>query len=98
MRTMIRRVRRLEERFAPRVDEEKRSLAAMIRERRRRRLAAEGRAPEADRPPLVDDGYRLRTLSEAIRHVRVRRQSTIAAEADAGLRKHDQQNAHSSFE
>jgi hypothetical protein len=41
MKTILRRVRWLEDRFALLVDEERRSLAEVVRERRRRRLGAE---------------------------------------------------------
>jgi vacuolar-type H+-ATPase subunit D/Vma8 len=46
MRAISRRVYRLEKQFVPRLDDQGRSIADVIRERRRRRLAAEGREPE----------------------------------------------------
>ena len=69
MRTIARRVSRLEERFAPRIDEQGRSPAEVIRERWRRRLAAEGRKPDEDPLPedSVDPGYWPRTLAEILR-------------------------------
>jgi hypothetical protein len=75
MRTLNRRISRLEERFASRLDEERPSPAEVIRERRRRRLAAEGREPEKD--PLwknvIDTGSRPRSIADVIRSARFRR-------------------------
>ena len=42
MRTISRRLRRLEERFAPQENEEVGRLVTLLRERRRRRLEASG--------------------------------------------------------
>jgi hypothetical protein len=49
MRTISRRLRRLEAGFAPQENEEVRSLVALIRERRRRRLEASGEPYEPPR-------------------------------------------------
>jgi hypothetical protein len=45
MKTIIRRIRLLENQFSPPVDEKERRLVAEIRERRRRRLEASGEPP-----------------------------------------------------
>lgn len=69
MRTVARRISKLEERFAARRDERGRTLFDVlrgIRERRHRRLVAEGREPE-EVLPLIDAGNRPRSLSETMR-------------------------------
>jgi hypothetical protein len=73
MNAITRRHRKLETKLVPPVDEEGTRLVELIRERRRRRLAAEGREPEED--PLREmlaDGRQPRTLAEAIRSFRLR--------------------------
>ena len=83
MKAIARRVCKLEESFAAQRDEEGRSLADVIRERRRRRLAAEGREPEEEPPrEILVDGRRPRTLAEAIRSARFRRRPATLAETD----------------
>ena len=74
MKTLTRRVYRLEESFALRLDEDGYDPVAEIRERRRRRLAAEGREPEEDSLPenLLDGGHRSRTIAEVLRSYRFR--------------------------
>jgi hypothetical protein len=56
MKAIDRRIRRLQERFAPEENEEVRSLVALLRARRRRRLEAGGEPFEV-RPcaALTDD-------------------------------------------
>ena len=49
MRTISRRLRKLEDRFAPKENEEVRSLVTLLRERRRRRAEANGE-PFDERP------------------------------------------------
>ena len=67
MRTIVRRLRRLEERFAPHVDDEGRTLADVIRERRRRRLEASGQHCEEESPVrLTDDRSRPLAVSEIL--------------------------------
>ena len=48
MNGMVRRLLRLEKQFAPQLDEQGRSIADVIRERRLSRLAAEGKEPEPE--------------------------------------------------
>jgi hypothetical protein len=68
MKTIARRISKLEERFATRRDERGRSVVDVIRERRRHRLAAEGREPEEELPQEdLDAGDRPRTLAERMR-------------------------------
>jgi hypothetical protein len=73
MRTIIRRLRRLEERFVPPVDEEGRRLAEVLWERRRRRLEA-SRMPLEEGPParLTDDRGRPLAVSEILQAGRIR--------------------------
>jgi hypothetical protein len=68
MRTIVRRLRRLEGRFAPHVDDEGRTLADVIRERRRRRLEASGQPPFEEGPPvpLTDDRGRPLLVGEIL--------------------------------
>jgi len=72
MRTVARRISKLEDRFAARRDERGRTLADVLqrmRERRRLRLAAEGREPEKDLPQehFTEAGDRPWTLAEGMR-------------------------------
>jgi hypothetical protein len=77
MKTIARRVSKLEERFAPQVDEAGRSPADVLRERLRRRLIAEGRNPEEFlREDFVDADYQPRTIVEVLRS-RFRRRKPI---------------------
>jgi hypothetical protein len=75
MKTIIRRLRLLENQFSPPVDEKERRLLAVvaeIRERRRRRSEASG-LPFEERPaPLLFVDGRRATLAETIRHARLR--------------------------
>jgi hypothetical protein len=69
MKTVARRISKLEDQFAERRDERGNTLTDVLRrmrERRRRRLAAEGREPE-EYPPFIDVGDRPRTLAECMR-------------------------------
>jgi hypothetical protein len=81
MKTITSRVSQLETRFIPRLDEQGRSTADVLRERMQRRLAEEGRELEEDplRENLVDAGNRPITIREALRS-RFRRR--LAAPAD----------------
>jgi hypothetical protein len=77
MNAMARRVYRLEKQFAPRLDDQGRSVADLIRERRLRRLAAEGKEPEPELPWTPEDyfdanGRRL-SIAEIIIKRRARR-------------------------
>jgi hypothetical protein len=72
MKTIVRRISKLENRSAERRDEKGRSLADVVRamrERRRRRLAAEGREPEEVLPleNLNQAGDRPRSLAARMR-------------------------------
>src|SRR5438874_9977347 len=68
MKTIIRQISELERRSAGCLDEHGRTLADAIRERRSRRLAAEGRPPEQAEPRDVsNDPDRPRTIAETIR-------------------------------
>jgi len=72
MKTIARRLSKLEDRFAARRDEPGRTLADVVRamrERRRRRLAAAGCKPEEDLPwgNSIDAGNRPRSLSGRMR-------------------------------
>jgi predicted RNase H-like nuclease (RuvC/YqgF family) len=73
VKAIDRRLRRLEDRFAPEENEEVRSLVALLRERRRRRLEASGepfevRACEA----LTDDQNRPLSIADILRSGRRR--------------------------
>jgi hypothetical protein len=80
MKTMARRISKLEERFAQRRAERGNTPADMLqrmRERRRLRLAAEGREPE-EYPPLEnlnEAGDRPWSLAERMRRRRLQRLS-----------------------
>lgn len=84
MKTIARRITKLEERFAPRIDHQTRSIVEAIRESRRRRLAAEGREPEPDPPKrsLVDARDPPLTLSEAFRRARLERYARMQTSAE----------------
>lgn len=78
MKTIARRISKLEDRSAERRDERGRTLADVVRamrEQRRLRMAAEGREPEKDLPQedSIDDGNRPRRLSERMRCRRLQR-------------------------
>jgi len=69
VKPIARRISKLEDRFAQRRDERGHTLDDKVRamfERRRRRLAAEGREPE-EHPPLIDAGNRPWSLSDRMR-------------------------------
>jgi hypothetical protein len=68
MKAIDRRLRRLQERFAPQENEEVRSLVALLRERRRRRLEASGEPCESWRSErLTDDQTRHLSVADALR-------------------------------
>jgi hypothetical protein len=69
MRTIIRRLRKLEERLVPHVDDQGRTLADVILERRRRHLEATGQPPYEEGPPvpLTDDRGRPLSVGEILR-------------------------------
>jgi hypothetical protein len=80
MKTVARRISKLEDRFAEWRDQLGHTLddrVQLMRERRRRRLAAEGREPEEDLPRenSLDGGNRPRSLSERMRYRRLQRLS-----------------------
>jgi hypothetical protein len=68
MKAIDRRLRRLQERFAPRENEEVRSLVALLRERRRRRLEKSGE-PFESRPceRLTDEQTRHLSVADVLR-------------------------------
>jgi len=68
MKAIDRRLRRLQERFAPQENEEVRSLVTLLRERRRRRLEASGEPFEV-RPcgRFTDDQDRPLSVVEVLR-------------------------------
>jgi len=68
MRTISRRLRRLEERFTPQENEEVGRLVTLLRERRRRRLEASGE-PYESRPceRLTDDQTRHLSVADVLR-------------------------------
>jgi hypothetical protein len=84
MKTIARRISKLEDRFT-RQDEKGHTVADRFRamwERRRRRLAAEGREPE-EYPPFIDAGDRPWSLSERMRRrFQLRRLSIKRADSD----------------
>ena len=71
MKAIDRRLRRLQERFAPQENEEVRSLVTLLRERRRRRLEASGE-PFESRPceRLTDDQIRHLSVADILRRGR----------------------------
>ena len=79
MRSLTRRLRRLEERFAPAADRESERLVNTLLERRRRRLEAEGvRYEEPVYEPVPYVYGRAPTWAEVLRH----RRSQHCAEAE----------------
>jgi hypothetical protein len=68
MKPIVRRLRKLEDRFAPRINEKGQSLVEVILERRRRRAEALGE-PYDDPPQnsLSDVHNRPRSLEEVLR-------------------------------
>ena len=73
MKAVIRRLRRLEERFVPQEDQETQRVADLLRQRRRRRLEANGELFE-DEPRAVGSpgsGRRL-SIAETLRRGRQR--------------------------
>jgi hypothetical protein len=68
MKAIDRRLRRLEDRFAPEENEEVRSLVTLIRERRRRRLEASGEPfEEGPCERLSDDQIRHLSVADILR-------------------------------
>jgi hypothetical protein len=92
MRAMARRVHRLEKQFAPRLDDQGRSIVDVIRERRHRRLAAEGKEPEPELPRKREDYYdangRPLSIAQIIINASSRR-IQLRAQAEAASHKHD---------
>ena len=73
MKAVIRRLRRLEEKFVPQEDQETQRVADLLRERRRRRLEANGE-PFEDEPrerASLGPGRRL-SIAETLRRRRQR--------------------------
>ena len=83
MKAIDRRLRRLQERFAPQENEEVRSLVALLQERRRHRLEASGE-PFESRPceHLTDDQIRHLSVADVLRRGRRR---VAAPEPPPGL-------------
>jgi hypothetical protein len=73
MSSVERRIRRIEEKLRNRPEGP--TLAAIIRERRRKRLLEDGKEPEPERPPIpsVDERGRPLKLGEIIRRARAAR-------------------------
>src|SRR5579872_7126682 len=69
-----RRIRRLEEKLRNRAESGP-SIAEIIRERRRKRLLAEGKEPEPERPPVpyFDEAGRPLKIGDIIRQARFAR-------------------------
>jgi hypothetical protein len=72
MKAIDRRLRRLQDRFAPEVREEDFRLVKLLRERRRRRLEASGE-PFEELPPKNCDRSGLQSISEILRSRYARR-------------------------
>jgi hypothetical protein len=73
MKAIDRRLRRLEEKFAPQENEEVGRLVALLRERRRRRAEACGEPFEVRQcEALTDDQNRTRTIADILRSGRRR--------------------------
>jgi hypothetical protein len=71
MRTISRRLRRLEERFTPQENEEVGRLVALLRERRRRRAEASGEAFESQPCEcFTDDQNRHLSVADVLRRGR----------------------------
>ena len=76
MKTITRRLSEVERRFAAHRDERGRSIAEVIRERRRQRLEAAGRPFEAGRAvKYAGTGNQPRTIGEAILRARAARRA-----------------------
>jgi hypothetical protein len=75
MKTITKRISKLEERFGPRCHEQGRSIADEIRDARRRRYQAEGREFDERRVevPSVDANGRPLTIGEIIRSAQLAR-------------------------
>ena len=67
MKAIDRRLRRLQERFAPQENEEVRSLVALLRERRRRRLEASGEPFEEGPCEVIRDQDRPLSVADVLR-------------------------------
>ena len=83
MKAIDRRLRRLEESFAPQENEEVGRLVALLRERRRRRLEASGE-PHESRPfeHLTEDQTRHLSVADVLRMGRRRVATTTEQAAD----------------
>jgi hypothetical protein len=70
MKTVSRRISKLEERFVPRVDRQGRNIGEVLRERLRRYLAQQGLPPEPARPlqSVIGADGRPRTIGQLLRH------------------------------
>jgi hypothetical protein len=73
MNSLNRRLRKLETKYVPPVDERTRRLVESIRESRRLRLAAEGREPEPDTWQGDEISHGPISIAETIRSARARR-------------------------
>ena len=77
MRTLVRRLRQLEERLAPVIDPGRSETANLLRERRRRRLEASGQPfEETPRTPMLASG-RCMSVSETLRCLRKERIAAV---------------------
>jgi hypothetical protein len=67
VRTIITRLRRLEDSLRSKVDDKGRTLADILRDRRRKRLAEDGLPPEQEEEGLFDPGNPPQTISDILR-------------------------------
>ena len=79
MKAIDRRLRRLEDSFAPKENEEVRSLVVLLRERRRRRLEASGESFESRPSEVIHNKDRPVSVADVLRMGR-RRVATSNAE------------------
>jgi hypothetical protein len=75
MNAFARRVLRLEKQLAPKLDDQGRSIADLIRERRLRRLAAEGKEPEPELPWRREDYFDAKGRRLSVGEIIVNRRS-----------------------
>jgi hypothetical protein len=79
MKAIDRRLRRLQERFAPQENEEVRSLVTLLRERRRRRLEASGEPFEMRPCKVVHDQNRPLSVADVLKMGRRRSTAPVRA-------------------
>jgi hypothetical protein len=84
MKAITGRLRRLETRFVPQVNEGVRRAADILRERRRRRLEAAGQPFEETRPEVASPGSGYLSIAETIRERRRMRLAEFSKARQAG--------------